>query len=66
MLYVMHPTYTIRLEIQDRHDNGISRFFNGLTGKSGCDEVLAVVRAAIESAGIGNVSVLLEKFEHRA
>ena len=64
MLIVLHPTYTLRLEIQDRLADG-PQYFNGVTGKSGCDEVLNAVKAALIQAGIKNASVYLEKFEHK-
>lgn len=66
MMIVMHPTYIIRLEIQDRLRTDGLNFYNGLTGKSGCDEVLAAVKAALEAADIRDFRVCLEKFEHKA
>lgn len=43
----------------------LHQFFEGMDGKTGCDEVLAAVRNALQKAGIQNVSVSLERFEHR-
>lgn len=40
------------------------RFHNGLTGKTGCDEVLAVVKKALADAGLTDALVTLERFEH--
>ena len=40
------------------------KWFNSGAGKTGCDEVLAVVRDALSKAGI-QASVRFEKFEHR-
>lgn len=65
MMIVLHPTYTIRLEIQDRlRADGQQNYFNQLAGKTGCDEVLAAVKGALNDAGIQNFNVYLEKFEH--
>jgi hypothetical protein len=79
MMMLLHPTYTLRLEIQDKAHQatgqGISvnlgggpkphMYFDGLTGKTGCDEVLNAVRTALEKSGIQHFSVYFEKFEHR-
>jgi len=40
------------------------KWHNALMGKSGCDEVLAAVKDALEKAGIP-AQVSLERFEHR-
>lgn len=33
-------------------------------GKTGCDEALAAVRAALQKAGLPNAVVTLERYEH--
>ena len=68
MLQVLNPTYTLRVEITDRASGGFS---DGISGKTGCDEVLAAVTAALENsstlklAGVTSIYVSLERFEHR-
>lgn len=64
MMIVLHPTYTIQLEIQDRLGDAGNGYFNGLIGKTGCDEALSAVKVALETAGIKNFTVRLERFEH--
>ena len=39
------------------------RWYNGLAGKTGCDEVLAAVRDALSKAGI-QADIRLDRFEH--
>ena len=77
MIRVLNPTYVFRLEFKDEisgHMTAIAaqnyptstrltRFFDPLNGKSGCDECLAAIKDALSKAGI-NCSVTLEKFEH--
>jgi len=75
MMMVLHPTYTIKLEIQDRliQQDGMSvtavpkyhKYFDEPAGKSGCDDVVAAVKAALAKAGISHVTVHLERFEHK-
>jgi hypothetical protein len=40
------------------------KWYNGLTGKTGCDDVLSAVRDALNKVGI-QAEVSLDKFEHR-
>jgi hypothetical protein len=66
MLTVLRPTYTIQVVIKDPTDVGrLPVHWNGLTGKTGCDEVLAMVMTALQDAGIA-AEVLFQSFEHRA
>ena len=71
MMRVLSPTYTLRVTVQDplvagdpQHGIAVHKFFNGQTGKTGCDEVLAAVRKALEAAGLPRVDVAIERFEH--
>lgn len=80
MLMVLHPTYTLRVRIQDRSDlqagmgmgsAGIAgsapqkpyRYYDSMTGKTGCDDVLAAVKEALSKAGV-KADVSLESFKH--
>jgi hypothetical protein len=80
VLQILNPTYTLRVEITDRFPEpqvvspGATsvtnstfgrQFSNGLTGKTGCDEVLALVRDALESKGVKHFTVSLERFEQK-
>lgn len=79
MLIVLHPTYSLRVEIKDRpvpqggnfgigSDQVITRphkWFDTSTGKVGCDEVLAAVKDALSKAGL-DADVSFDKFERRA
>ena len=81
MLAVLHPTYTLRVTVKDRmrvadanSAQGLAslgkpqnphRFFNGLTGKTGCDEVLVAVKEALQSKGIV-CEIMFERFEHQS
>lgn len=40
------------------------KWYNGLTGKTGCDDVLSAVKEALNKANI-QAEVSLDKFEHR-
>lgn len=75
-----HPTYSLKVTIQDRdppiasfEGMGITagaaprkkKYFNSLEQKTGCDEILADVKAALLNAGI-KADVWFEKFEHSA
>jgi hypothetical protein len=40
-----------------------NKYFNSVTGKTGCDEVLAAVKDALAKAGI-QATLSFEKFEH--
>jgi hypothetical protein len=82
---VLHPTYTLRVEVRDRLQPPTvgqqgqlgqqfvtqsvpfkpHKYWDGLAGKSGRDEVLAAVRAALRDNGI-DAEVSLERFEHKA
>ena len=76
MLMVMHPTYELRVEIKDVAAQQVTfsanpaepynghKFFDGLKGKTGCDEVLAAVKDALAKAGL-QADVSLQKFSHR-
>lgn len=64
MMIVLQPTYTLSVEIQDRSEGGSPREFHK-DGKTGCDEVLAKVRAALDQAGLRHVRVSLDRFEQR-
>lgn len=74
MFTVLHPTYTLRVDIQDRsRDAGQPilvgetmsgrQFANDDLSKTGCDEVLAAVRDALTKAGIKTFRVSLDKYE---
>ena len=83
MMQVLSPTYTLRLEIRDKlssvpidglstqHPPALSppayKFFDGLNGKTGCDEVLAAVKSALEKSDLASldISLSLERFEHK-
>ena len=43
----------------------LHKYFDGLAGKTGCDEVVQAVKDALMKYGITNASVSLERFEHR-
>lgn len=65
MMVRMLKTYTISVTIQE----GSDEFWELLRGKSGCDEVVNEVEAALADRGHGpgsGVHVRLEKFEERA
>lgn len=64
MMIALHPTYTLRVELQDSA-LGSRQFANGLEGTTGCDEVVKAVKKALEGIGIP-YTVRLEKFENRA
>lgn len=73
MLMVLHPTYTLRVRVQDRMQQPTSftsgqewnphRYFDSRSGKTGCDEVLAAVKDALSKAGI-EADVSLDEFKH--
>jgi hypothetical protein len=67
MLIVMHPTYTLTVEIQDREATRavLGQFYNGLTGETGCDKIIALVKKSLADAGLKDVSVTLSRFEHK-
>lgn len=56
---------TVANQFKDAVDQPKSpqRWFNGLTGKTGCDEALAAVKDALSKAGI-EADVWLEQFSH--
>lgn len=62
MMVVLRPTYTLTVEVQD--SSGV--LYNGLTGETGCDAVLEMVRDRLKGTGLGDVTVSLARFEHRA
>jgi len=78
MMIILHPTYTLRVEIQDRPGElsealtmttgvrKLHKYADIMNNKTGCDEVLVAVKKAISDAGIEHACVSLEKFEHRA
>jgi hypothetical protein len=61
---ILHPTYSLRVELQDTNLTA-RKFADPMTGKTGCDEVLAAVKKALDGIGIP-VTVRLEKFDHRS
>lgn len=64
MLIVLKKTYTIRVTIREGNDE----FWDGLRGKSGCDDVVQEVRAALAEHGFApdtGCHVSLERFEER-
>ena len=63
MMQVMSPTYTMRVTIKDSI-MGDKAIYNGLTGKTGCDEMVSKVKAALGEAGLAGAQVSLERFEH--
>lgn len=75
MLVTLHPTYTLRVTIQepDPTPNGTTELSRGRfwdqvrdAGTTGCDAVLIAVFDAIKRANLGpHVAVNLEKFEER-
>lgn len=75
MMIVLHPTYTLRVEVQDQYEMNYDkkpgcfsdgrRFFNSASGKTGCDEVMAVVKEALLKAGLDHFAVSLERYEQR-
>lgn len=80
MMVVLSPTYTLRVEIKDRLQQGLTQnqmqggspfppcpyqFYNEPT-TIGCDAVLKAVRDALISAGIGGATVTFERFEHKS
>ena len=80
MLTLLHPTYTLTVEIQDRLSDagqqlgGPGMYVTGgqmptrkyaTSGKTGCDEVLMAVKDALHQAGVW-ATVSLDRFEHKA
>ena len=62
MMRRMLKTYTISVTIQE----GSDEFWDSLAGKSGCDEVVELVKDVFGDSGLINgVSVRLERFEER-
>jgi hypothetical protein len=64
MMIRMLKTYTISVTIQE----GCDEFWEGLDGKSGCDEVVQLVKDALEDHGFAperGCYVRLERFEER-
>lgn len=61
MVIKMLKTYTISIIIQEGEDE----FWEGLRGKSGCDEVVEDVREALAAAGYTDCHVRLHKYEER-
>lgn len=41
------------------------KYWNGLTGKSGCDEVVKAVQEALSKANVSHATVTFERFEHK-
>ena len=64
-MQVLTPTYTLRIEIFDSLEGGRTKYYRSTEGISGCDEVLATVKNALESAGIEHATIMLERFEHK-
>lgn len=80
MMIVMHPTYTLRVVVKDRYpERGAKkteeltsedfelpkrRFYSAFGETTGCDEVLKVIREALDTAGLVDCKVTLEKFDH--
>lgn len=64
MLVVLKKTYTISVTIQE----GADEFWEGLRGKSGCDEIVEEVRHCLEDRGWipPEAYVRLERYEERA
>lgn len=70
MMILMHPTYTLKIEIQDRppqqnaiYPNQMATLQGGSpvdphkfyrSGKTGCDDVLAAVKDALAKAGLSD------------
>lgn len=75
MLMTLHPTYTLRITIQEpdptpKDSVNLSRgpFWDSVRDMetTGCDAVLIKVREALLAAGLGkHVRVDLDKFENR-
>lgn len=83
MMIALHPTYTLRIEYQDKRPepqmmvgpnmghvgqsmvNWAHKFY-AQSGKTGCDDILALVKKALSDAGLSEARVTLEKFEHRS
>jgi hypothetical protein len=63
MLQVLRPTYTFRVTVRKDPTTPTDHGWNGLTGKSGCDEVWGEVMAALKAAGL-DAEVFLEEFTH--
>ena len=80
MYAVLHPTYTLRLTFQDKlpsqslSQSGIGALLSGAPNdrkfykadSTGCDAVVTAVRAALLAAGLGEIDVTLDQFEHRS
>ena len=77
MMTILHPTYTLRIEIQDKPretGSGVMtgetlsgrKFSDPINGKTGCDEVIQTVHEALDKAGIRNFLISLESFQHKS
>lgn len=75
MMITLHPTYTLRVTVQEpdptpKDSVNLSRghFWDCVRDSetTGCDAVLGAVRAAIKNAGLGSlVRIDFEKYEER-
>lgn len=78
MMIVPHPTYTLRVTVKDALKSSLNerqglqaaegkphKYFDAAGGKTGCDEVLNAVKAALIKSGV-EADVSLERFEHKA
>lgn len=64
MMITLLKTYTISVTVQESSDE----FWDGLRGKSGCDEVVQAVRDALADRGFApdtGTNVRLARFEER-
>lgn len=77
MMRVLDPVYTFRVELRDKMQQPsgnnmqvftsgapprLQKFFDGLNGKSGCDEAMAAIKDALKNL---DCEVHLERFEHK-
>lgn len=64
MLILLKKTYTITVTVQEGNDE----FWEGLRGKSGCDQVVEEVASCLADHGFRQPEcfVRLERFEERA
>jgi len=63
MIVTLYPTYTFRVTVQGDALRGGE--WNGVEGKTGCDETWAKLKKALADAGL-HADVMLDKFEHRS
>lgn len=65
MMMILKDTYTISVTIQRPLEvPGVNPFWDGIRDRTGCDEVVSEVKAAIEGKFPG-VQVRLQKFDHQ-